>query len=211
MSQAPRGAEAGFSLVGALAGITIMLALMGMAMPTWRYVMQDDREEELIFRGTQIADAIARCQRETKSLPVSLDFLVKKKLLRKAYVDPMTKHGRWRYIHPGEVIPPPLPLGGLPGGPVKETSGQNEGRGGRESVMREATGPGASGLSIGPILGVASTSKQKSLRLFNGRSRYDQWIFTVGMPRIVGRPPLVMPVPGSGPAGTKPVGGAPKR
>ena len=60
-------------------------------MPAWRYVMQDDREEELIFRGTQIADAIARCQRESRSLPVSLEFLVQKKFLRKAYKDPIDR------------------------------------------------------------------------------------------------------------------------
>ena len=94
MKGAGRRFEAGFGLVGALAGITVMLILMAVAMPAWRYVMQDDREEELIFRGTQIADAIARCQRESRSLPVSLEFLVQKKFLRKAYKDPMSKSGR---------------------------------------------------------------------------------------------------------------------
>jgi type II secretory pathway pseudopilin PulG len=191
----PRGrAEAGFSLVGALAGITVMLTLMGMAMPAWRYVMKDDREEELIFRGSQIADAIARCQRETKALPVSLDFLVKRKFLRKAYADPMTKHGKWRLIHPGEPIPAPLGFSPVTGG--AEKAGERSGRGGVEPEGIGKPGPGAPpGISIGPILGVASTSKEKSLRLFNGRSRYDQWIFTVGMPRIVGRMPLKGDVP----------------
>jgi len=226
-----RRGEAGFGLVGALAALTIMLTLMAMAMPAWRYVMQDDREEELIFRGTQIADAIARCQKEGKTLPVSLDFLVQKKFLRKAYKDPMTKNGRWRLIHPGDVLPPPLPTGaagargrdrdgkdrgGADEGPFRIAGGgdASEGGGGLGRASKSGFGSGGSistGAEGGPILGVASTSKAKSLRLFNGRSRYNEWIFTVGMPRIIGKMPGVVPVPGSGPPGGKPVGSAPKR
>jgi type II secretory pathway pseudopilin PulG len=229
VTDAARRAEAGFSLVGAAAGITIMLTLMAMAMPAWRYVMQDDREEELIFRGTQIADAIARCQRDTHAMPVSLEYLVSKKFLRKAYTDPMSKHGRWRFIHPGDIISSPLAHGRAggqfgKGGAEPEQSGFGLRRGGREGFQPEGndpggkdgggmTGPGRTGVGMGPILGVASTSKAKSLRLYNGRSRYDQWIFTVGMPRIIGKMPLVIPA-GAG-VGTgappKPVGAAPKR
>ena len=92
-------------------------------------------------------------------------------------------------------------------------------RQGRESgqtagLDSDGKGGGAPGVGMGPILGVASTSKARSLRLFNGRSHYNQWIFTVGMPRIIGKMPLVIPAPGSGPGGgsaPKPVGGAPKR
>jgi general secretion pathway protein G len=230
-----RAAEAGFGLVGALSALTIMLILMAMAMPAWRYVMQDDREEELIFRGSQIADAIARCQREAKTLPVSLDFLVQKKFLRKAYKDPMSKHGRWRLIHPGEVLPPPLPTGatgargrgrdgrGGKDGDAEEPfrlSGGRDGSEGGGGLGRGSPSGFGSGGSIstapagGPILGVASTSKAKSLRLFNGRSRYNEWIFTVGMPRIIGKMPGVVPIPGSGPGAggpAKPIGSAPKR
>ena len=90
--------EAGFSLVGAMAGITIMFTIMAMAMPAWKYVMQDSREEELIFRGSQIADAIERYQKEKRSLPISLEVLVKGRFLRKAYTDPMTRDGKWRPV-----------------------------------------------------------------------------------------------------------------
>ena len=38
----------------------------------------------------------------------------------------------------------------------------------------------------GAILGVASTSTDKSLKLMNGRSRYDQWLFLAGQPRLLG-------------------------
>jgi len=178
--------EAGFSLVGAAAGITIMLTVMGMAMPAWRYVMQDDREEELIFRGGQIVDAISRYQKDNRGLPVSMDVLVKRKYLRKAYTDPMTKDGQWRFIRPGEVIPPQLGGPGRPGRPGETNQG-----GGWRPLPSPRPGPG--GLPIGPFMGVASMSKEKSLRLFNGRSQYDQWIFAVGLPRFVGKPPVILP------------------
>jgi len=203
-----RRLEGGFGLLGAMAGITVMLILMAVATPAWKYVTQDDKEEELIFRGTQIADAIARCQRESKSLPVSLDYLVQKKFLRKAYKDPMSKSGQWRYIHPGEPIPA-IMAGGRPGG----KSGEEE-IGRRERKPPPPPGTFGEGVAMGPILGVASTSKAKSLRLFNGRSHYNEWVFVVGVPRIVGKMPLVIPAPGAAPGGGpggKPVGGAPKR
>ena len=59
-----RRGESGFSLVALMAGITIMLILMAVAVPSWQHVMQDDREQELLFRGGQIADAIGRFQKK---------------------------------------------------------------------------------------------------------------------------------------------------
>jgi type II secretory pathway pseudopilin PulG len=197
--------EAGFSLVGALAGITIMFTLMAMAMPAWRHVMQDSREEELIFRGTQIVEAIERYQKDKRSLPVSFDVLVKGKYLRKAYADPMTQDGKWRLIHPGEGV-----IRGKPGaGSRLGMPGMADG-GGMSGKQQELLGPGAA--PVGPFLGVASRSKEKSLRLFNGRSQYDEWIFAVGMPRFVGKPPVNMP--GAEPSpnpGSKPPGSGPTK
>jgi hypothetical protein len=41
---------------------------------------------------------------------------------------------------------------------------------------------------LGGFQGVASTSSEKSLRIFNGRTKYNEWLFLPGQPRIVGRP-----------------------
>jgi type II secretory pathway pseudopilin PulG len=203
MSRTRDRREAGFSLVGALAGITIMLTLMAMAMPAWKYVMQDSREEELIFRGTQIVEAIERYQKDKRSLPVSFEVLVKGKYLRKAYADPMTRDGKWRLVHPGEALVPGVSI--RPPG----TPGMSGAIGGLERDQGGGRlGPGAA--PIGPFLGVASRSKETSLRLFNGRSKYDEWIFAVGMPRFVGKPPVNMPgmpgAEGSPRPGSKPSG-----
>ncbi len=94
-------------MVALMAAVAIMMIMLAAAVPSWRYVMRNDAEEELIFRGGEIADAIARYQkRNGNALPPSLEVLVKGKFLRRPYKDPMTKHGRWRFIRPGEVVGP---------------------------------------------------------------------------------------------------------
>jgi hypothetical protein len=43
---------------------------------------------------------------------------------------------------------------------------------------------------VGPFVGVASTSNDTSIRVFNNRSRYDEWFFVAGQPRVVGNQPM---------------------
>ena len=167
-------------MVALMAAVAIMMIMLAAAVPSWRYVMRNDAEEELIFRGGEIADAIARYQkRNGNALPPSLEVLVKGKFLRRPYKDPMTKHGRWRFIRPGEVVGPGA--SGIPG-----TTG-----GTTTTTTTTTTRPSAfsqPGVTLGGFQGVASTSTEKSLRVFNGRTRYNEWVFLPGQPRVVGRP-----------------------
>jgi len=186
-----RRSEAGYALVALVAAVTVMLIGLGAAAPTWRYVMQDDREQELIFRGTQIADAVARYQKKHgNALPVSLEVLVKGKFLRKEWKDPMTKDGTWRFVRPGEGIAPITARTSPP-------------------PTTRPPGPGvATRTRFGGILGVASLSDRQSLRLFNGSQRYSEWVFAVGQPRVVGKSPTV-PGPRPAPRATPDTGGFP--
>jgi type II secretory pathway pseudopilin PulG len=167
-------------MVALMAAVAIMMIMLAAAVPSWRYVMRNDAEEELIFRGGEIADAIARYQRRNgNALPPSLDVLVKGKFLRRPYKDPMTKHGRWRFIRPGEAIGPVASgIPGATGGPTTTTTTTTT----RPSAFSQ---PGS---TLGGFQGVASTSTEKSLRVFNGRTRYSEWVFLPGQPRVVGRP-----------------------
>jgi type II secretory pathway pseudopilin PulG len=178
-----------------LASMTIMLILMAAAMPSWRYVMKNDREEELIFRGGEIADAIQRFQqRNGNALPPSLEVLVKGKFLRREYKDPMTKDGKWRFIRQGESIGPIRPPGAGSAGSRTTTTTTTTTT--RPSAFRQPSG--AAG-TLGGIQGVASTSEEESLRVFNGRTKYNEWLFLPGQPRIVGRAPQSPGVPGAVP------------
>ena len=173
MSAGARHGESGFSLVALVATITITLIVMGAAMPSWKYVMQNEREQELYFRGDQIATAIERYQKKNGgAAPPNLEALVKGRYLRKAYTDPMTRDGKWRLIRVGEMM---VPGAGAPAAPDRPAN--------------PSPRPGMSSLSApgGPFIGVASMSKGASLRLLNGRDHYADWIFVAGRPRVLGR------------------------
>jgi type II secretory pathway pseudopilin PulG len=186
-----------------------MMILMGAGVSTWKYLMQDDREQELYFRGDQIARAIEEYQRKNgNAFPASLEVLVKGKFLRRQFKDPMTKDGKWRFVRPGEMVP--TGGGGQPGirpspGPAPRPS---------PSGPPSAFGP-AGGTSFGAIAGVASTSTDTSLRLFNGRTKYNEWLFLAGQPRRLGKQQGPGPAGGAGGPGgpvgplTMPPGGAP--
>jgi type II secretory pathway pseudopilin PulG len=178
--------DAGYSLVALVATVTIMLLMMSAAVPSWRYVVKNEREEELIFRGGQIADAIQRYQKKNGgALPTSMEALVKGKFLRKAFGDPMTKDGTWRLVRQGEpgVGGAPLPgtrppLGPGSPSPTPSPSATPSGQLGAGS----GGGPG-----VGAFTGVASLSREKGLRVFNGKRHYHEWVFVAGQPRIVGK------------------------
>lgn len=181
-------AEHGYSLVALMATVTIMMVMMAAAVPAWKYVVKNDREEELIFRGGQIADAVRRFQAKNgNALPPSLDVLVKGKFLRKAFKDPMVKDGKWRLIRQGETLVSVPQAGRAPGQPGAAPSASP----GLSAAIPRPSGPsttaGGVGGSIGVFLGVSSLSTEKGLRLFNNRQAYNEWWFVAGQPRVVGR------------------------
>jgi type II secretory pathway pseudopilin PulG len=117
---AKRGSEGGYTLVALLALMTV-LALFAMAVaPRVAQQAQREREQEAIFRGEQVADAIAQYYRYRSSitgnvsdqaLPNSMDQLLEgipipggsknRQILRpSAARDPLTKEGEWRFVHP---------------------------------------------------------------------------------------------------------------
>jgi type II secretory pathway pseudopilin PulG len=183
-----RPSEAGMSLVGLFAAMSVMFIMMSAAVPAWRYVMKDAREEELLFRGGQIADAIQRYQEKNKTPPPSLEIMVQQRVLRKAYKDPFAKDGKWRFIRQGEQLLPPGVPG--PGGPSPAPTPPPT----REGQTRD----GQPQLGGAAFIGVASFSKDKSLRIMNGRTRYNEWLFIAGQPRLMGRQlGVVPPAPGA--------------
>ncbi len=175
-----------------LAMLAVMAIALMLAMPSWRYLAKDDKEQELIFRGRQIANAVARFQRKNgNALPATLEQLVQAKFLRKAYKDPMTPDGKWRFMRPGEAGPV------RPGGAVSEGGPARPTPTPRPTPSPTATPFGRSpGTHTGPIAGVASLSTERGFRTVNGTQNYNQWIFAPNIPFIVGGRPLVGAPPG---------------
>jgi type II secretory pathway pseudopilin PulG len=180
--------ERGVSLIALTVAITITLISMAVIAPTWHYVMQNDREEELLFRGSQIAQAIiAYRARNNGAGPPTIEALVKSqpRYLRKVYRDPMTPKGEWHLLH-GEPCPAPSAKAG-------------EGSTSFKPIVSSLAAPAAT--TFGAISGVVSTNTDQSLRIVWGQSHYNEWCFTADpkkYPPVIGKQPSLLPTPGAG-------------
>lgn len=184
--------ERGFALAALLVAIAVLSVMMLVALPAWRHQVQREKEAELIFRGEQYARAIGLYQRKLAgAFPPSLDALVEGKYLRRKYKDPITGDDFVPIYANSSAGAAALRQGAEAAGgrvAVRETVG----RGGQRQMtatfqsprgsMQPGAAPGAFGApapgGVGGIVGVTSKSKAQSIRLYNGRDRHDQWIFT---------------------------------
>jgi hypothetical protein len=94
--------EAGYILLIVMMMATLLLISLAAALPSIYVEGQREKEKELIFRGEQYARAIILFHEQFKRYPTSVkDLLHTNNLsfLRKAYPDPMTLSGKWRFIH----------------------------------------------------------------------------------------------------------------
>jgi hypothetical protein len=150
--------------------------LMSVAMPVWRREAQREKEEELVFRGQQYVRAIRLYQAKTRAFPPSVDVLVSGRYLRKKYKDPITN----------DDFTPIGAAGGGAGqiGQPQQQAGRggqsqvNVGRGGQPQTSVNAS-PfiGEGGTTVGGIIGVVSKSKEESIRIYQGRTHYNEWQF----------------------------------
>lgn len=182
-----------------LVGLSIMAVLMSVALPVWRTTAKREREEELIFRGQQYARAIGLFQRKyANASPPSLDILLNEKFLRKKYKDPMTKDGEFQLLYVGAQQPAGAPQRG--GGPPAGAGPQG---GAPQTGAPVAPIAGAGGRA--GITGVASKSTETSIRLYNGRSKYNEWTFVATeATQRAGLPGQTPDGRGRGPAGRGP-------
>ncbi|HTP64147.1 MAG TPA: type II secretion system protein, partial [Geobacteraceae bacterium] len=92
---------AGFTFIAALMIVIIIGIMLGATMQSWQTVMKREKEEELLFRGGQILDAIGRWRKPPPPLPPNGQLrelkdllegssLQKVRYLRRIYKDPIT-------------------------------------------------------------------------------------------------------------------------
>lgn len=222
----------GYNLVAVVMLVTVLNVLVAAALPLWSTAIRRDKEEELISRGLQYAEAIRVFQKRFGRLPNRLQELleVEPRSIRQLWADPMTGDKRWRLVVDGMGTPiqpggQPLVQGQGPGGPVDPATLPPEPIGGGDEDGKDSGGLGAVPLPTGPIRGVKSLSDEESLKLFFGKSRYREWEFKVDLllappvgapgapaPRlnatVLGRP-FRFPPPGGVPGMTMPPTGLP--
>jgi type II secretory pathway pseudopilin PulG len=209
-----KGNQDGYAMAALLVAMSVAAVMMTVAMPVWKQMAQREKEEELIFRGTQYVRALRLFgTKYANASPPNVDVLVEQRFIRKKFKDPITNDD-FQPILAGQAVPggPASPQSGPGGrGPTGQTgqpsqSGGQSGsspfgsgiggsaRGGGAGTG-SAGGPaaplssgGASGGGIssigtpgagatGGVIGVVSKSKDKSIRLYNGRSHYNEWAF----------------------------------
>lgn len=163
-----------------MAALLVMVAMLGVlmsaAMPVWRREAQREKEEELVFRGLQYVRAIRLYQAKTQTLPPNIDLLVQQRFLRKKYKDPITNDdfvpisaagGAAGAIGQGIQPVPGLSGGRSAFGPVQQSV----------NAGPQGVNAGPQGAIIGGIIGVVSKSKAESIRIYEGRTHYNEWQF----------------------------------
>jgi type II secretory pathway pseudopilin PulG len=159
--------------------VTVLNVLVAAALPAWSGVIQREKEEELIFRGLQYAEAIRVFQARFGRLPNRLEELVEvePRSIRRLWEDPMTGEARWALIFQGAGAPIP----GQPGEPQagQPQQGQDLAGGGFPEDEPPVATNDPDQLVQGPISGVRSLAQGESMLEFQGKQRYSEWLFTV--------------------------------
>lgn len=198
--------EAGYNLVVLMVLVTVLNVLLAAAVPAWSHLVRRDKEEELVFRGMQYAEAIRVFQQRHGRLPVKLEELieVEPRSIRQLFPEPMSEHGKWGLLvqaQPGQAAPapgsagsgqPPAPpppnlASGVPPAPGAVAGvgfpGMNRGAGSFVAVPPSTEDRFGRPLqqTAGPVVGVYSVAQGESLRTFFGRQTYREWQFHIGL------------------------------
>jgi hypothetical protein len=197
-----------------------MAVMMSVALPVWRHEAQRRKEDELIWRGNQYVRGIRLYQAKFAALPPSVDALVEGHFLRKKYKDPITNDD-FELLGGGTSMPGVAPGQGqnLPGArgrsgqPTQGTTQLSTPAGGgtvaktgmptTSSTSNSPNSPGTStsaapvtnGMVPGGLTGVRSKSTAESIKIYMGRTHYNEWVFM-----FVGQQPG-MGLPGRGTIG----------
>ena len=182
-------ADRGYALAALLIGLAVMGIVMSMALPVWSHAARRERELELIFRGEQYARAVELYQRVfAGAYPPDVDTLIEERFLRRRYRDPMVPDGEFRIVHQAEVAE----LLANPAAATEEGAGETrrEDRAGGRGAARSTSGFGAAAMATpgragsplaeelqGGFAGVVSRSADESIRIYNGSTRYNEWVF----------------------------------
>ena len=164
----------GYAMAALLVGMSVMAVLMGALLPVWSHMATREKEEELVFRGNQYARAIGLFQRKfANTPPPTIDVLVEQRFLRKKYKDPITKDD----FQPIYANQPTVPGGASSGPGGSQQAGQRGTPPAPAGQMLQAGFNSTGATAAGGIIGVTSKSKETSIKVFNGRQKYNEWAF----------------------------------
>lgn len=212
-----RRRERGYTLVALMMLITLMGIALAAAYPMWSARIRRDKEEELISRGFQYAEALRVFQTRFGRLPNRLEELeeVEPRSIRRLWDDPITGDNGW-----GVIVELPgrgrIALDSRTGQPLVPVDLDGDGQPDPLPMTPPPTGTGRP--VVGPIMGVRTRESGEAFRTLFDSTDYGEWEFTIEVlqeslakpgptgfpPRssalIIGRP-YPYPPPGSAPPG----------
>jgi len=176
--------------------VSVMVIAAAVAAPNLAFQIKRDREEELVHRGVQYTRAIRGYAKRTGRYPVRAEDLLggpDQRFIRKLYKDPMTG-GDFKFLHLDDVQPAAAnlnasgsaasdnPAADNPAPDSGDAAGQASPRpnalarsGG---TLTASSNAGAAGAQPGKLIfGVVSKSKARSIREFNHKDHYNDWLF----------------------------------
>jgi type II secretory pathway pseudopilin PulG len=169
-----------------MAVLVISLSLL-VAVPVWQTELQREKEEELIFRGRQYAEAVRIYVKTNPGrFPTSLKELLDKKCIRRLYRDPFSRDGQWNVVlaATGAGLSAQAGSGSMTGGGTPGAGGQ------AAQEVLVAPERALAAIKNPRVLGVVSTSTARSIKIYNDQESHDKWLFYFGMdpkkpPKIV--------------------------
>jgi len=174
-----RPGERGYNLVALSMIITVAVILVAAAAPLWSSRIQRDREEELISRGFQYAEAIRVFQKRFGRLPNRLEelYVVEPRSIRQLWKDPMTEHGFWAVIVelPGRGA---LAVDSRTGLPLVPVDADGDGRPDPQPPPPPRPDDGGT-VPVGPIQGVKSLGSGEAFQELFDKTDFGDWEFTV--------------------------------
>ena len=210
--------QQGYVLLTMMLFLTLVLIAAAAAAPKIAFQIKRDREEELIHRGVEYSRAIRKFSKRTGRFPNRLEELEDTsglRFIRKLYKDPITGED-FKLLHLSDIRPS-VGVANLNAKRNQQQSTDNpdgdppaNSEGSADAFKPNAASRAATNdVSTGPqqIFGVASPSKERSIREFNHKNHYNQWLFfydpSLDKGYAIKGPstPFVPPAPGSQPPG----------
>lgn len=184
-----RLASQGFNLVILVMAVTVLNILLALALPAWSNMIEREKENELIFRGLQYAEAIRVFQIRNGRLPTTITELIEvvPRSIRQLWKNPIPEDGSW-------LLLPPQAQAGPRGRPIERANQNPQDRGqpnrpGQPARPPQAVRvipprPGEPVLTPGgamPFIGVASPEGEEALKTFMGSNEIKEWRFTLDL------------------------------
>lgn len=121
-----RPGEEGYNLVVLTLIVLLMSIALSLALPAWSSQAKREKEQELIFRGLQYAEAVRVFQSRHGRLPTTLEELVEvePRSIRQLYPEPMSENGKW-----GLLVQSQTPRAQQGRGRGRGQQGQQQGQG----------------------------------------------------------------------------------